>query len=112
MATLRAIVRRVGGVHGNISPTGPCCRVREKVRELAPRCVMDALGEAMGMHHPIHRQVFNGNQVKLMHNASAVLVGKIATPPRAALIDTSHHLASRCPFSRALLLLAEAATAL
>ncbi len=64
------------------------------------------------MYHPIHREVLNGNQVKLLHNASAVLVGKIAPPPRAALIDTGHHLAPRCPFRRALFLLAEAALGL
>src|SRR5260221_13553041 len=52
MPTLRAILRRAGRVHGDISPTGPCCLVREKVRELAPRCVLDALGEAMWMYHP------------------------------------------------------------
>ncbi len=112
MPTLRAILRRVGRVHGDLSPTGPGRRVREKVRELAPRCVLEARGEAMGLHHPIQRQVFNGKQVNLMHNASAVLVGKIAPPPRAALLDTRHHRAPRCPFRRALLLLAEAALGL
>src|SRR5258708_38718460 len=42
MPTLRAILRRVGGVHGDISPTGPSLRAREKIRRLAPPCVPDA----------------------------------------------------------------------
>jgi len=109
MATLRAILRRVGRVHGDRAPTGPCCLGREQVRALAPRGVLAALGEAMGRHHPVHRAVFHGNQVNLVHKAAAVLVGEIAPPPRAALLDPGHHLAPRGPCARALLLLAEAA---
>jgi len=112
MPTRRAILRRVGRVHGDLSPTGPGCRVREQVRERAPRGVLDARGEAMGMHHPVHRAVCNGHQVQLLHTAAAVLVGKIAPPPRAALLDTGHHLAPRGPCGRALLLRAEAALGL
>ena len=63
----------------------------------------------MGRHHPVHRAVFHGNQVNLVHKAAAVLVGEIAPPPRAALLDPGHHLAPRGPCARALLLLAEAA---
>jgi len=64
------------------------------------------------MHHPVHRAVCNGHQVQLLHTAAAVLVGKIAPPPRAALLDTGHHLAPRGPCGRALLLRAEAALGL
>src|SRR5450432_4263505 len=64
MSTAGAILRRIRGVHGDLPPTGPCCLVREEVRELAPRRVVNALGKTMVMHHPVDRQVFDGDQIK------------------------------------------------
>ena len=103
MPTLRAVLTRVGRIHGDISPTGPCCLVREKVRELAPRCVMNALGETMGVRHPVDREVFNSDQIKGVDDAAAVLMGEIAPSTGDALMHTRHHLRrlarSGVPFS-------------
>src|SRR5215469_16924902 len=51
MSALRAILRRVRWVHSHEGSTSPCCLVGQQNCELTPGGVMDALGEAMVMHH-------------------------------------------------------------
>ena len=107
MPTLRAILTRIRGIHGDISPTGPCCLVREKVCELTPRGVMNALGETMVVRHPVDRQVFHSDQIKGVDDAAAVLVGEIAPSPGDALMHPRHHLAPLGTLRRPLLFFAE-----
>src|SRR5262249_30890797 len=64
MSTARALLRRVRGVHRDKPPASPCGLPSEEVAERGPRRVLDALGQKVGMHHPIDREVFDGNQVK------------------------------------------------
>jgi hypothetical protein len=45
---------------------------------------MDALGQALVVHRPVDRQVFNGDQIEVGDDAAAVLVGN-ATPPPGVL---------------------------
>jgi hypothetical protein len=108
MSALRAILRRVRRVHSHESPTGPCCLVGQQVCELTPGGVVDTLGKTMVMRHPVDRQVFHCDQVKLVHDAAAVLLGEVAAAPRAALVDPGHHLAPLGALQRALLGLAQA----
>jgi hypothetical protein len=42
---------------------------------------MNALGETVVVRHPFDRQVFNGDRIKLIDDATAVLMGKVAPPP-------------------------------
>jgi hypothetical protein len=87
MATARAILRGVGRSHGDKLSTGPCCLVREKVRELPPRRSMDALSATMGMDQAIDRQIFARDRVKLIDDATAVLLREITAAPGAAFMD-------------------------
>ncbi len=102
MSTARTILTRVRGVHSDESPTGPYCLVGEEVCELRPRRVSDALGETMGMHHPVDREVLDGNQIELIDNATAVLVREVTASPSDSFIDARHDLAPLgslwCPF--------------
>src|SRR5689334_9726288 len=103
MSTLRAILTRIRGIHSYVLSTGACSLVRKEVRELAPRRVMDALSKTLGMHHPIDRQVFNGNDIKRIRDTAAVLMSKVTPSPHAALVDSGHHRAPRRAFGRAFL---------
>src|SRR5574340_1298634 len=94
MPTARAILARIRGVHSDKPPTGPCCLVGEKRCEQSPRRVRDALDEAMVVQHPIDRKVLDGDQIKGVHEATAVLVREIAPSPSRALMDTGHDPAS------------------
>src|SRR5258708_27846463 len=109
MAALRAILTGVGGVHRDIPPTGPCCLVREEVRELAPRRVMNTLSQTVVVRHPVDREVFNSNDIKRVHDMPAVPVGEVAATPCDALIDTRHDFTPFRAFGRALLRFAQAA---
>src|SRR5690349_12782754 len=57
MSTARAVLTRVGRIHGDILPTGPCRLVRKTIRELVPRCVMNALGQRLIAYHSVDRQI-------------------------------------------------------
>src|SRR5258707_12881854 len=101
MSTLRAILTRIRGIHGHVLSTGACSLVRKEVRELAPRRVMDALSKTMGMHHPIDRQVFNGNDIKRVRDTAAVLMSQVPPSPPAAPLACGPHRAPRRRFGRA-----------
>jgi len=107
MSTARAVLRRIRGVHSDETPTGPCCLVGEKRCELSPRRILDALGETVVMHHPIDRQIFDRDQIKLVDEAAALLVGEVAPPPGDALMHASHNPAPLRTLRRALLDLRE-----
>ncbi len=107
-ATARAPLARECRRHGYYPPTGPCCLVRKKVRELAPRDVMDAFGKTMVVRHPLDREVFNSNQVKGVDDMAAVLMGEVAAPPRNPFMDASYHFALSGALRRPLLLLGQA----
>ena len=93
MATPRAILTRVRGVHRPILSTGPCCLVRQQGGELAPRRVLDAVRQTLVVRHPVDRQVFDGEQIKLVHDATTLLMREIAPPPSRARMHAGDHLA-------------------
>jgi hypothetical protein len=64
---------------------------------------MHALGQTMGMRHPIDRQVLDGDQVRGIDDAPARLVGNVAAPPGTARVDTGHPLGAGGSIWRALL---------
>jgi hypothetical protein len=83
--------------------------VREKIRELTPRDVSGTLGEAMVVHHPLNRQLLNRDQIKLVNDAAAVLVSKIASPPSDTLSDACNHLTPFGVLQRTMLRIAQMA---
>src|SRR5690348_2107878 len=103
MSTARAILTGVRGIHRHKLPTGPCCLVRKEAGKLAPRHVMNALGETVVMHHPVDRQILNRDHIEAVYNTAAMLMGEIAPAPNRALIDTGHHLTPVRAFGRSLL---------
>jgi hypothetical protein len=92
LATWRTVLRRVGGGHGAISPTGPGCRGREKVGELPPRRIREALGETLGLEQAFDPQVFDCDQVQVIEDATAVLLREITASPGDAFMDARDHL--------------------
>ena len=108
MSTSRAVLTRIRGVHCHILSTGPCCLVRKKGGELTPRGVMNAFGQTMVMRHPVDRQVFNGDQIKLLDHATAVLVGEITPSPGATFMHAGDDLTPSCSLRRPLLFVRKA----
>ncbi len=107
MPTPRAVLTGVRGIHRYILPTGPCCLVRKQGSELTPRYVMNALGETVVVRHPVDRQVFDGDQIKSVHDATAVLVGEVAASPGDTLMHAGNDTAPPGAFRCAFLLVAE-----
>src|SRR5690242_8661084 len=103
MATRRAILTGIRGIHRHKLATGPCCLVRQQGGELTPRRIMDAFREAMVVRHPVDREVFDRNQIKAVNDTAALLVSEIAAPPGNPFMDTGYHLAAFGAFRRALL---------
>jgi hypothetical protein len=75
-------------VHRHRPATGPCRLVRKEAGELTPRRVMDTLGQTMGVRHPVDRQVLHRAHVKLVDNATAVLMREIAPSPACPFMDS------------------------
>lgn len=103
VSTLRAILARIGRVHGHQRRTGPCCLVREVGGELRPRSVNNAFGQAVVMHHPVDRQIFNGNDRKPIDQFTAFLVAEVAAPIGNAFMDACDNLSPLGTVWRALL---------
>src|SRR5262245_41385049 len=78
VATLRAVLRRVGWIHLDDHTAGAFSLARQDQDELTPSRVTDALGEMMILHHPSHVQIFDGHRVELSHNLERRLVVKIS----------------------------------
>jgi hypothetical protein len=55
------------------------------------------------MHHPIDRQILNRDQIKLVDDATAVLMREVASSPGETLVYPGHDLAPLGTFWRALL---------
>ena len=91
MPTARAVLAGVRGVHRYKHSTGPCCLVREKCSELRPRRILDTFGEAMIVDHPIDRQVFDGNHIEAVDQATTLLMSKVRAPVPDPLMDTRHN---------------------
>jgi hypothetical protein len=58
--------------------------VRQQGGELAPRRVLDAVRQTMVVRHPVDRQVFDGEQIKLIDDATALLIAEVTPPPSRA----------------------------
>src|SRR6476660_914037 len=92
MATARAILTGVGGIHRHKLSTGAYCLVRKEAGELTPRGVMNALGKTVGVHHAIDRQILHRDEIKRIDDATTVLMGEITTPPGNAFMDSRDYL--------------------
>ena len=66
--------------------TGACCLEGERVCELRPRRVMNALRKWAIGHHVPHRQVFDRKKVIPIDKFAALLMSKVAAPPADALV--------------------------
>jgi hypothetical protein len=69
---------------------------------------MNTLGETVVVYHTVDRQILDRDQIKGVDDATAVLVSKIAPPPRDALMHPRDHLAPLGIFRRPVLFSAEA----
>src|SRR5262249_25500930 len=101
MSTRRAVLTRLRRIHRHTRATGPCRLVRKEASELAPRRVLAALGQTVVVRHPVDREVFHGDQVNGVDDATAVLMGDVAPSPgdafRRARARAPVFGARRCP---------------
>src|SRR5258708_38121465 len=101
MSTRRAILTRICGSHGCVLATGAGRLGRKEVRQLAPRRVLEALSQTMGLPHALDRHVCNGTERNRVRETAAVVLSKVAPSPQAARVDAAHHRAPPRPFGRA-----------
>src|SRR5260370_28681121 len=101
MSTRRAMLTRRRGSHGCVLATGACRLGRKEVRELAPRRVLEALSQTMGLPHALDRHVCNGTERNRVRETAAVVLSKVPPSPQAARVDAGHHRAPRRAFGRA-----------
>src|SRR5260370_17230543 len=67
---------------------------RDQCGELAPSGVVDTLGQASILDHILDGQIVDSNQVKLVDDATAVLVSEIRALASSSFVGACHHLAS------------------
>jgi len=95
MPAARAVLRRICGVHSHISPVGPCCLTRDEVCELAPRGVVDTLGQAPVLDlldHVPDTQVLDRNEIELVDDTATLLVSEVLALPSRPFVRASNHL--------------------
>src|SRR5712691_8679931 len=102
MPTARTVLTRVCRVDRYKRSTGTCCLVGHEGSELRPRRILDAFGEAMMVHHLVDRQIFYGNDIESVDDATALLMGKVRAPIADPLMHTSDDLAAFLSFRRPL----------
>jgi hypothetical protein len=84
VATARAVLRCMRGIHSDGAPGGPCCLPGDHCRKLAPRGVMDAPGEAAVLDHTRDAQIVKRDDITGVDEAAGLLMRKVlALPPRS-----------------------------
>lgn len=79
LATCRASLRRIAWINSYSQPTSVFSFVGGVVHELVPRSVTDAFRKTMISKHVCDRQVFERDEVVLVDQLAAKLVGKVGT---------------------------------
>ena len=67
----------------------------QTIKELRPRRVTDAFGQAMGMNHAVHMQVFHADHSEAIHDLPTLLMDEVLTPEGNALMNPRYCLAMR-----------------
>jgi hypothetical protein len=70
---------------------------------------MNALGETMAVRHPVDFEILHRDQVKLIDNATTLLVSEVAPPPARAFMHPRYDSSALGALWRSLLLFAGAA---
>ncbi len=102
MATRTTVLRGIRWVDCDELPTSICCFVGEKHRELGPRRILNAFGEAVMVHHRVDGQIFHGYHIESLDETVAFLVRKVGAPIGNPLMDSADDLAACPAFRRAL----------
>jgi len=96
------LLRGVGGVDLHDSSTGAFSLEEEKCEEQRPTGVGDGLGKAMVVNHPVHFQVFDGDEPEPVNDSPGGLIGEVVASERNPFVNPGNGLASlppfRCPF--------------
>jgi hypothetical protein len=58
---------------------------------MLPECSLNALGETRGVDHAVDRPILEGDQLTVVDEAAAVLVGEVTAPPARTFTDAPHH---------------------
>ena len=95
-----AVLAGVGGADRGDPTTGPFCLVRHRRDELPPRCIMDRLGEAVVVHHPVNRQVLHADDAIGVHELAGALVREVGTLMRDALVYVADRFLGFVPCRR------------
>jgi len=98
MVAPAAILCRVGRIDFDEHSASFFRFARELVKELRPRRVTDALGQTMGVNHPIDVEIFDTDHPELIDDLSTLLMGEIVASPFRSFVDTRHHTALSATF--------------
>ncbi len=101
MPTALTVLTRVRRMDRDKRSTGPCCLVGHEGRELGPRRIQDAFGEAVMVHHLIDGQIFHGNDSESVDDATALLMREVGASVADALMDPADDLPASPAFRRA-----------
>src|SRR5450759_5196631 len=87
MVAPAAILCRVGRIDFDEHSASFFRFARELVKELRPRRVTDALGQTMGVNHPIDVEIFDTDHPELIDDLSTLLMGEIVAAPFSSLVE-------------------------
>src|SRR5687767_10073868 len=92
--TTTARLTGVGGVDPDeAAGSGPCCLHTHECQKPRPRCIRDALGQTMIVHHPVDLQILYRYQSEAVHYMAGVLVCEIVPSPHSTLVHPSYNFA-------------------
>src|SRR5947209_20152964 len=81
-----AILRRVGRIHFDELSASFFRFAREFVKELRPRGIGNAFGQAMGMNHAVDAQVFYAHGPELVDDLPGLLMREVVSSEGNTLI--------------------------
>src|ERR1700694_3632815 len=92
VVTPTAILRRVGRVDFDTRSASFFRFARQSVKKSCPRGILNAFGETMVMHHPVHVQVFDTDHTETIDDLPTFLVGEVIPSEGDTLMHTCHNL--------------------
>src|SRR5438105_10029668 len=101
MVTPAAILGCVGRVDFDTRSASFFRFARQSVKKSCPRGILNAFGETMVMHHPVHLQVFDTDHPETVDDLPTFLMGEVIPSEGDTLMDTSHNLTVLASLGRA-----------
>lgn len=97
-----AVLRGIGRIHPYQPPTSICSFVGQILSELRPRRVVNAFTEAVVMHHPVDRQVFDADGATTIDYLARFLMGEVLAPIGDTFVNVGNRQATTGSLRRSL----------